>query len=147
MEVEFPAIFPPVLALIGLHCKMLGKMQTLSRKLLLLHSQRLMHTRSKIGICYLVSACLLHQMLLDCDSSNIMYLCDMSRAVMPVWATTMSMIVKMQLTWTLHYWGKRHLQWTITIRCTVHTRHFCDDHNVGRGGYISLSCCSCSIGN
>ena len=90
MEVEFPAIFPPALALIGLHCKMLGKIQTLSGKLLLLHSQRLMHTRSKIGIWYLVSA------YVDVgNSSNIMYLCNKSRAVMSVWAITMSyMIVK-----------------------------------------------------
>ena len=101
MEDEFSAIFPPALALIGFHCKMLGKIQTLSGKLLLLHSQRLMHTRSKIGIWYLVSACEevgSPDVVGLCDSSNIMYLYDMSRAVMSVWATTMSMIVKMQLT-------------------------------------------------
>ena len=72
MEVEFPAIFPPALALIGLHCKMLGKIQTLSGKLLLLHSQRLMHTRSKIGICYLVSACE------EVGSPDVVGLCDSS---------------------------------------------------------------------
>ena len=97
MEVEFSTIFPPTLALIGLHCKMLGKIQTLSGKLLLLHSQRLMPTRSKIGIFYLVSACEevgSPDVVGLCDSSNIMYLCDMSRAVMSVLATTMSMIVK-----------------------------------------------------
>ena len=75
MEVEFPAFFPPALALIGLHCKMLGKMQTLSGKLLLLHSQRLMQTRSKIGIWHLVFACEevgSPDVVGLCDSSNIM---------------------------------------------------------------------------
>ena len=84
MEVEFPAIFPPVLALIGLHCKMLGKIQTLSGKLLLLYSQRLMQTRSKIGIWYLVSAC---EDVASPDVVEIVgfihyVLCNMNRTVM-----------------------------------------------------------------
>ena len=79
MEVEYLAIFPPVLALIGLHCKMLGKIQTLSGKLLLLQSQRLIQTRSKIGIWYLVSACE------EVGSPDVVGLCDSSKYNVLVW--------------------------------------------------------------
>ena len=65
MEVEFPAIFPPVLALIGLHCKMLGKIQTLSGKLLLLHLYK-QGKKLAFGIWCLHVRRLVHQMLLDC---------------------------------------------------------------------------------